>query len=189
MKKGFDFLRTKDLNLDLDINKKEKEFGINLPPFYRKFIDLFELGEDKFNLDHYLDEDEDLAQLGSICFYLNDEKIYLNDFLDVDQLFTQWKNSKEDIEWKDNKLLRIAYLGQAGFGGLYVGCNENLNWDQIWVYNADNEVKFIKITDDIFSFISRLHFTKDFSDLDEEAYSNLYKEWEEDFWRLRNDAE
>lgn len=185
MKKGFDFLRTNDLNIDL--NNMEREFGLELPPLFKRFIESFELGKDKLNIDQYLDEDEDLSYLGSIYFNQEEDKVYLNDFLDINQIFNQWKNSVEDIEWKDNKLLRIAYLGQAGFGGLYVGCNKNQNWDQIWLFNADKEIKFKKVAPDIFEFVTSLNFTKDFSDLEEESYVNLYKNWGEDFWRVRED--
>ncbi|MCK8524401.1 hypothetical protein M0D21_22675 [Aquimarina sp. D1M17] len=182
MKTGFDFLRT--IISDINISEKEVEFGLKLPFLFRKFAESFDLGENALRIDKFLDEDNDFGQLGVVFFELKSEKIFLNDFLNVEQIFVQWRNSKEDVEWAEKKLIRIGYLGQAGFGGLYIGCDENKNSDEVWLYNADSAVKFKKVAVDIFEFIKKLRFTKDFSDF-EDSYDYLFKNWGEDFWRIR----
>jgi hypothetical protein len=104
--------------------------------------------------------------------------------MDDSDILRQWDISKEEIEWKKHRLLRIALLGQVGFGGLYLGCGEN-NSDEIWIFNADSQEKFIKIDDNIFEFVRRLEFSTDFGNLEPEQYKNLFKKWGEDFWRLK----
>lgn len=69
--------------------------------------------------------------------------------------------------------MKIAILGQAGFGGLYLGCAEN-NKDEIWIYNADSDAKLIYVAKDIFSFCLLLKFSRDFSNF-EGDYSRYIK--------------
>jgi len=181
MKKGFDFFSTRLKGTEFDLS-----LIIELPSIYGMFVRCFEINSSCLRIDRFVDQDGDILSMGSIKFQLPDgsSSIYLNNFLDASDILIQWEISKEEIEWKEHRLLRIALLGQAGFGGLYLGCGEN-NSDEIWIFNADSQEKFKKIDDNIYLFIKRLEFSTDFSNLDTGDYENLYRIWGEDFWRLK----
>lgn len=156
----------------------------NLPPLICSFYSNFEIIEDRsFNVS-FLDSDNELSQLGCFSFLLEDNNpIYLNKLHSIDEIKQTFPLASKDEEWLDHNLIRIADIGQVGFGGLYVGCAEN-NLDQIWIYNSDYDVKYKKVSENIFFFLNLLTFNDEFSDY-EGNYSKLYRNWDEDFWRIK----
>lgn len=183
MQQGFDFFRTNTNNQEYELSSI-----LNLPKLFKLFVSVFEVGSNCLKTDTVLDEDEEYETIGSIRIKLFDhaDSIYLNDFIDSKVILEQWDISKNEIEWEKHELLRIALLGQAGFGGLYLGCGQD-NLDEIWCYNIDSDIQFIKLSDNIFEFVKQLEFSKDFSNIDEKEYGSLYKNWNEDFWRIKQE--
>ena len=181
MKKGFDFLKTNVGQESYDLSSI-----VQLPKLYLLFVDTYEVNSECLKIDGILDQDGDFAQIGSVKINTsnNHNGIYLNNFMDSSDILKQWDGSKEDTEWTEHTLLRIAYLGQAGFGGLYLGCGDH-NADEIWNFNADNDPQFIKLDDNIFEFIKRLEFSTDFSNIENEKYDSLYKKWGEGVWQIK----
>ena len=181
MKKGFDFFLTR-----LDSEPYDLSSIVELPVLYKLFVQCFEVNSRCLRVDKFMDHDGDIVSIGSIKFQLPEDSasIYLNNFLDHSDILRQWDISKGEIEWCEHRLLRIALLGQVGFGGLYLGCGEH-NSDEIWIFNSDREQKFKKIDSNIFEFIKRLEFSTDLSNLDHDEYEDLYKNWREEFWRIR----
>lgn len=181
MRKGFDFFKTNLGSVSYDL-----ESIIQLPKIYKLFTKSFEVSSDSLLLDGILDEDDDFERIGSIKINLqNESEIYLENFLSSSDIIEQWEVSKQETEWQQYKLLRIAFLGQGGFGGLYLGCDES-NTDEIWIYNSDNEPPFSKIDDNIFDFVKRLEFSKDFSNINDGDYQSLYKNWGDEIWKVRD---
>lgn len=181
MKKGFAFLKSKSEDSQYDLSSI-----IKTPQAFALFVSCFDVNKTSLLIDKILDRNGNLVSIGSIRFPLPNESthVYLNYFLDPSDIISQWEISKTEEEWSERKLLRIAMLGQVGFGGLYLGCGE-LNNDEIWIFNAESKPKYIKISDSIFEFIKRLEFSTDFSNIDDEEYEELYKKWSEEFWRKR----
>lgn len=180
MKRGFDFFSTRLNNEPYDLS-----LIVELPKLFKLFVQCFEVNSHCLLVDKFMDEDGDFVSIGSIQFQLDDgsSNIYLNNFLDHTEILRQWDISKEEVEWSKHKLLRIALLGQAGFGGLYLGCGEH-NSDEIWIFNSDSDQKFKKVDNSVFEFIKRLQFSTDFSNIHNDNYEKLYKKWGEEFWRL-----
>lgn len=81
-------------------------------------------------------------------------------------------------------MIRIAYLGQVGFGGLYLGCDDK-NFDEIWQYGAEDDIQFKKIDDNIFEFVKKLEFSYEYSNIEQVEYSKLIKLWNQDYWLLK----
>lgn len=179
MKKGFDFF-----SMQMDINQYDLSSIIDHPPLFEVFIQNFKLDSNSLQVDKFFDEDGDLLVVGCVRFRLSEEVFYLNKFLDPSDIINQWEIAKEETEWKEHQLLRIALLGQAGFGGLYLGCGKD-NGDQIWVFNSDRPIPFKKVDDNIFNFVKRLEFSTDFGNLEEGELNLLCKNWSEDFWRMK----
>ena len=180
MRKGFDFFKTNLGNVSYNL-----ESIVQLPKVYKLFTQTFEINSDCLVLDGILDEDNDFERIGSIKINLeNHLKIYLENFLSSSDIIEQWEITKEEVEWQQHKLLRIALLGQTGFGGLYLGCDD-FNTDEIWIYNSENEEPFIKIDNNIFDFVKRLEFSKDFSNISDDCYQRIYKNWGEEIWKIK----
>ena len=154
MKKGFVFLKTLDFDTSSLLKAKLNELSF-VPNMLKLFLSLFQTGDDCLNIDKYMDEDQDLCQLGTLVFETGNEIVYLNKFLSVDEINTEYQNSKEEEEWVSNKLLRIGLVGQVGFGGIYIGCGES-NLEEIWLYNGEKETKYVKLASNIFEFIPML---------------------------------
>lgn len=180
--KIYDFLKVKT-----DLTKSDKEVfltdGIVIPPLFYLFSSLFELGNETFKKIEYMEEE--LCQLGTWSFIVNGEDIHLDGFMSLIEIEQSFPIFSQDVEWVKHKLLRVAYLGQAGFGGLYLGCSSD-NLDEIWIFNADSKHQYTKVAENIFTFLKLISFNTEFSDY-ERDYSKLYKNWGEDFWRVRED--
>lgn len=183
MKKGFDFFKTRIEVVPYDLSSI-----VELPTLYKLFIHCFEISSNGLLLDRFMDRDGDIVNIGNIKFQLPDDSsiIYLNNFIDYTDILRQWSILKEEIEWSKHKLLRIALLGQVGFGGLYLGCGKH-NYDEIWIFNSDMDEKFKKVSENIFEFVKMLNFSDDFSNLNDIEYEQLYKNWGDDFWRVRKE--
>src|SRR5687768_9352084 len=135
MKTGFDFLKTVAPTKQLDIEMLESNHALDLPPVFKLFVRSFVLGDDKLEIDKFIDKDNDQVTLGSIVITsIENETVYLNGLMDLNTIFRQWEGSKFDVEWNEYRLIRIGYLGQAGFGGVYLGCGPQ-NSDEIWRFN------------------------------------------------------
>lgn len=182
MKKGFDFLKTNVGQESYDLSSI-----VQLPKLYLLFVDTYEVSSKSLKKDGIFDGDGDFVRIGSVKINMSNSHnvIYFNNFVDSSDILQEWNIAKGEIEWSDHKLLRIALLGQVGFGGLYLGCGDH-NADEIWIFNADDKPKFIKLDDNIFEFIKRLEFSTDFSNIKKEKYSSLYKKWGEDVWHIKD---
>lgn len=177
---GFELLKTRS-NLDkIDINGLENQYGIQLLPLYRVFIETFDIGIDKL-LDHRFlsPETENLHECSTYIY--GDGEVDFMDFNDPEQVFEIWK---------ENFYPEKGYLpiGATGLNeGLFVG-TKGENTDVIFSIRNDTEPRqFTKPCAHIFEFVKGLRVVS----LDEKylfgdiKYDNLYKKWDEDFWRVR----
>jgi len=81
MKRGFSFFQTSDSKKDLELERLEAAYNFKFPPLFRLFANSFELGDEKLQVEKYLNENGNLAMLGCIIYpsALYDEPIILND--------------------------------------------------------------------------------------------------------------
>ncbi len=186
IKKGFNFFQTKNAERYLEVENLEITYNFKFPPLFRLFANSFELGEKKLQEEKYLNKFGNLSNIGSILYPTepDSEPIFLQKFFDLNSILLQWTNAKEDIEWSNHKLIRIATLGQVGFGGLYLGCDEK-NFDEIWQFCAEDDIQFKKIDDNIFEFVKKLEFSYGYSNIEQEDYDKLVKLWNQNYWILK----
>ena len=177
MKKGLELLRTRAYNKKPDL-KKIKKNGIHLPPIYKLFFTYYKSGNflEIFNLE------KGDAKLGDYIFLSgidthNDVKIF-------DTLFGTNQIIRDNIGVFD--YLRIGYIGNEV---LLVGINDE-NEDKIFRHRFNDrtpyDLSYIKMGDNIFEYAHSFYECEINS---EEGNSLFYKNWEEDFWRIRETEE
>lgn len=187
MKSGFELFRKADSSKPSRIMELETLYNIKLPSSYRLFCGLFELG--KFRYEMYT-ENGDVNNLSycSQIYYkpkgLGENNIGITGIDDIDSVFEKRKNligyGQGDTE---RELLRIADIGRGG--GIFVGIGKN-NLDDIILHVWDEDPGYEKLADNIWEFISDIVLEPLSEDeYPEIAYSRLYKNWGEDFWRIR----
>jgi hypothetical protein len=179
------FLRFRPLPLnDKDISNYEKKYGRNLPPIFRAFSSVFEpfimgglffdkkSGElETFVSDIYCKEEKQYYEY-------DDDVMSFQEFMEPEEILRFDRNY---LGWKGDVLF-IANHGY--FGGLMVGISED-NMDKIYHSAGTTEVEFV--ANNIFEYLSKIRFVQVFFDFPNLKLNSLYKNWGEDFWRIRED--
>jgi hypothetical protein len=188
MKKGFEIIKTRALNDMPNLTELEISYSLTLPPLYKLFCNYFTGG--KLHYEEYI-INNDLTNLhycvGS--FYapkgLDGANIGLTSIYHLEEVFENRKTlagyGDEDIE---KGLIRIADIGMGG--GIFVGTHqgeEDLIFLSIW----DKEPLYEKIADNIFQFIQGIESVNipENELIGGIRFNQLYKNWGEDYWRVK----
>jgi hypothetical protein len=153
---------------ELAIDNLEKAYGILLPPIYKSFIQEFE----GIYGDVYLDSNGELTTLTYYKYEMNGADILFEDFMNVEEVLMYAKNCDT---WVENNVIPISNHSHGGTILLGVGPN---NSDKLFYEHDRGQVL---IEENIFSFLRNLTFVLNISSI-----NHLYKNWGEDFWRVRN---
>lgn len=187
MKKGFEVIKTRPINENVNIGILEEEYSIKLPMLYRVFCQYFQGGD--FASEMYqVDGKQDLAYCAGTYYEpkgKGDFNIGITSIYTLQEVFDKraklFGYGDEDIE---RGLLRIADIGMGG--GLFVGTMGDEN-DKIILCIWDNDPPYEIIADNIFHFIQGLVMDNIPEDelIQGVQHSDLYKNWGEDFWRVK----
>ena len=170
----------------LNIEELEAKSNIKLPPIYRAFITTFKAYFPNFQFD--LGESEEKVNLifpkyfsGSSKqeFSINDNSICPMDFKEPEELLLfdhddMWAGWEGDI---------IFIANHSYWGGLMLGIKDH-NADKI--YHQDGGPTKL-IANNIFEFLKDVYYVEDSDDYPNVDLSKLYRNWNENFWRLRKD--
>jgi len=171
-----------------DIIYLEKKLGFDIPLMYRVFIETFDVGNGNVIYESFLNPHKNtLVPCVSIVYQLqySDIEIYFNGFFDTEELINDWENyTKTSKEWNDYGLLRIGDIGMGG--GLFLGTKQEMR-DKIYLVVWDWDKDYEYIANNIWEYYSGLKVIEDFSNMGKYKYSQLYKNWGEDFWRVREE--
>lgn len=183
MKRGFELLQTRQVKDNIDIGKIEADYSIKLPPLYRIFVETFVLGDDLIKSDKYITSDGSHFHASYFVYEINKEVMF-GGFNDLDKTLSL----KDEIEsWSSNGYLPIGYCGFNG--GIILGIQGD-KADKIILHDFDSETEFIPIADNVFEFVRGLVLVPiDENQLKGNAkFDQLYKNWGENFWRVRDDV-
>ncbi|MFC3812135.1 SMI1/KNR4 family protein [Lacihabitans lacunae] len=191
MRKGFELIRTRELTDKINITETEKQLGFSLPPLYKFYIEHFKTGKGSFFNDFFLNSKRNEKYLLNTPLYeplKDNEKWFLSIsyFDDIDKVANDWKSYLcHEKEWSKFKFLRIADIGQGG--GLFVS-TKNEDLDVIYQVVWDWEEPYFKVADNIFELVKSF-VLPDIKGILADNYhaSKLYKNYEEDFWRVREE--
>jgi len=189
MTNGFELLKTRKIDNQLNISEFENKFGFSMPPLFKMFISTFELGPDTFKREMFLNPLRDEKYIISAPLYYplqDDEKWFLSisNFDNIEKIYQDWNSFvKNEKEWLEYGFLRIADIGQGG--GLFIGTRPE-NVDQIFQVVWDREENYFKVTESIFELVRGFELTEVDEILpDGFLKSQLYKNFGEDFWRIK----
>lgn len=163
------YLKFREVSIDLSI--LEEKYSLKLPPKFKSFVQNFEgvLG------DVYLNWHGDL-QTFSYCKYyahkLDNEDLQFTGFMQIEEVFESFTSSDS---WIENGLIPISEHDHGGC--ILVGIREE-NQDKLY-FEYSNGIEYIEV--DIFSFIKNLSLEMEYK----ENLNDVYKNWGEKFWRLR----
>lgn len=173
--KGLDHFKSRQENIEDILSSFEIENEIEFPLYYRLFLKTYEesiclpLVNDQYLQRLYLfgiNNHNDLKQIDFIKFHESEQTFdILFDGIDVADPQEMFLIAKTPLK-----------------EGIFVGVTDSFK-DKIFLYNHTDEVQFKLLANDIFEFISyfesKLETNRSFST------SQLYKNWDENFWRVR----
>lgn len=153
--------------------------GIFLPPLYKLFFTYFEVGDFMTNLfDFEKGTDEIYRITPFLTSVSSNNNMPIFDLLDDEDGIINLN--------KAYKTLSYLVIGAIQSEMLLVGIDTN-NEDRIFMYRfndrVENDPSFVKIGENIFEYIHQLKEVE--VDFCKENKHRLYKNWGEDFWRLR----
>lgn len=184
MKKGLELLNVN--NNVINISRLEEINKLRLPPIYKMFAEHFIL--DEFSSEKYLtNKNSDFFQFTGVYYEpkgLGESNIGITGLYAIEKVFENYKTlqgyTDDDVE---KGLIRIADIGLGG--GIFVGTKE-VDIDKIILHLWDREPEYETLSDNIFEFMQGMKSIQvPEAELIEATYSQLYKNYGEDFWRIR----
>ncbi|MFK7903550.1 MAG: hypothetical protein AB8B69_00420 [Chitinophagales bacterium] len=156
-----------------------EENGIFLPPLYKLFFTYFEVGDYWTLFDVEKGDDEIYNKTPFLTRVTTDFSPPV-----VNCLYTEEQIIFNDIE--DSNYIAVGYIDVEI---LLIGHNPS-NKDMVFKHRfsdrIDSDPSFVKIAENIFEYAQMLEEVE--VDFCKENKHRLYKNWGEDFWRLRNEG-
>lgn len=191
MRTGFQLIKTRLVSDKPNIAEIEVNLGFALPPLYKLFLENFETGKNSFINDIFFNTKRGENYLLNVPLYeplKDNEKWFLSvsHFENIEQVADDWKSYLcHEKEWLEYKFLKIADIGQGG--GLFVSTRKE-DLDVIYQVVWDWEEPYYKVADNIFDMIKGFILPDLRGDIaDGYQASQLYKNYGEDFWRIKQD--
>jgi hypothetical protein len=146
-------------------------------------LDVFQVGENSFNQEFYYYEIENLTY-PIFSYYLKKEDIfvYIDGFLTIEEVINTKILYDSDIDFSRLNIIQIAHTHEPDNGGIFVGTGKD-NFGKIYKVAWENDERTKFIANDIFEFIKSLQYNR--NPIRGIELNTLYKNWDEDFWRLR----
>jgi hypothetical protein len=187
-KVGFELFKTRNLNEKLDISGFEQNSQKKLPKLYRIFIETFIFEKSFFRRDCTLKDPENNTERDFMLQkYLPREGDFtVDEFLSLDRIIENLQSSTvHDDAVHPSDLLKIATTSMNQ--SILVGIGTH-NQDKIYWGRPDLQPQYIELADNIFEFIRGIVLVPiEEQNLFGYKYSQLYKNWGEDFWSVRGD--
>ncbi|MBA6156011.1 SMI1/KNR4 family protein [Tenacibaculum sp. S7007] len=182
LKRGFELLRTRPLNEKVLVS--ELEYGIELPPIFRNFTKIFDVSEVNNHIKYIYNKDREQYCAGIVYFPenydTNSDEVMFHNFHSLESTISGFE---DDDDWAEAGYLPIAMCGHSG--AVLLG-TRNEEKDCIFIQTMSQEI--YKISSNIFDFVRDLVMLEVSEEelYDEIRFEQLYKNWGEDFWRVRN---
>jgi hypothetical protein len=192
IKQGFELFRLKNRKTDANLKYSFVDYYKHpIPPkieiFYNKF-DILRGG--MISATVFIQTENKVFNVGQLNYLGNySEFIGLYDFVSIQESVESMKNSftlEDEIHQMevayiadciDNKALMVG-IGHENLDKIYLECSEHFS----------NGRRIIEVANDIFDFLGNLVLIeKESIGLGISGYNRLYKNWGEDFWRIKED--
>jgi hypothetical protein len=180
MRKGFELLKTNKENELNNIEVLEKNYGIEIPTLYKVFISNFLVGENSISYEMFHHPTFNDERYASYYIFSLKPEIDFSGFNSVENsiLFSKEIEDKENVDY--------LTIGHCSIGGILLGL-KNDKKDMIYYYDPDvYPYTHTKIADNIFGFVGGLEEVLQSEEyLEGVKFSQFYKNWGEDFWRIK----
>lgn len=191
MKGGFNLLETRRVDNYIDLIQYEELIEREIPKLYRIFLQTFLIQENCIRKELY-SHNNSLFYCGTFRYKQNkfstiypDNFIVFDDFVGIENSIDSYNENRQynhDIRVKDMLCVGIA----GGNNSIFVGLELDICDKVYFVTDSD----LYQIADNIFDFVRCIEFLSNTEDIEVMAdvpYDKLYRNWGEDFWRVRED--
>ena len=180
-------VRSIEESIDEEITAFELANNIKLPPLYKAFIQTYRTDKDALKLLSYnRGNNNSMVGFYERKFLLDEDNISLYDIFQLNEIMENMNKvyPKDDEIWKEN----LVAIGECAFQMyLMVGIGEN-NKDKIYIEAVTESQRITYLCDNIFIFFRNYIFViADYLLPNGKTTSDLYNNWGEDFWRIRED--
>jgi hypothetical protein len=185
MKRGFELLKTRSLNEKIDFKSLEAKYGINIPPLYRMFLNMFYIGEDSIYFDkYYSDEYKDFFPCSDFFYEPDRDKVMFTGFLSIENSLEIRSTAYEGDEVFSKGLIPIGHT--ASNSAIHIG-TQGEEVDKI-IFDSDSPGRFENLGINIFEFMQHIVLKplprEDI--IGRVDQSQLYRNWNEEFWRVKS---
>lgn len=154
---------------DIDLSELEKGFNLAIPPIYRSFVEVF----DSIAGDIIKAESNHLETLSYFRYVdAKGNDLMFEGFMDVADSLMYRDNSDS---WVENKVMPISSHSHGG--AIVIGYSTE-NMDKLYF---EYDQGLVLLENHIYSFIRNLNFVV----LEDFPKASIFKNWGEDFWRVR----
>ena len=192
MKQGLELFKVRTANF-VDIEALEKKFKIVIPPIYRLFIQNF---EEEISVDRYFHPISNRELKCNAIKFINDDggiddddRVTFKNFGKTEESLEMYFSGNhywDELYDEEGDLLPI---GSSQSSDIFALGFKGKRKDQIIMFDELHPDGLWKVSDNIFEFIRRLRLVELNSLYHNKQYSQLYKNWGEDFWRIRGEKE
>ncbi|WP_276504382.1 SMI1/KNR4 family protein [Terrimonas pollutisoli] len=182
MKSSFNLLVSRNIDDGVgEIELLEKQFNFKLPPLYKLFAQSFYLGEKYIKREVFLSPTyHEYFPCTTYNFYHNGEDIGFSHFIEIQKAFSVYASGGLSDFLSDNMFFPIA---SSDGNGLYLG-TQTSSIDKIFWDRAD-AMEPRMIANNIFEFVRGIQIKPASTLYGDVLFSQLYKIWDEDFWRVK----
>ncbi|MEM6967488.1 MAG: hypothetical protein AAF573_22180 [Bacteroidota bacterium] len=171
LKRGFELLKTRPVDDSIDISFLEDKYSFKIPYKYRLFAETFYLNS--LNKGEFIKDVGKMSEIKLNRVTTNAKDYYFDDLFPLDFCMSSYV---ENDFWYEKKYMQIG--GGPPDGGLLL-CVSGNDSDKI-IYNNGHNYEIVSF--DIFDFFRNVIVE---ATIDSDKLKNLYKNWGENFWRLK----
>jgi hypothetical protein len=194
LKKGFDLFKTRTVNDEVSFDHLEKKIGFKIPPLFKLYHQTFKVDIQQKDFFYDLNGEKRLF-LSQNYFELGLKNAGINKFVSYEVLvnydellnnYLKYNVPNDEINFfYERRLLPICNSDRynRNGGGIGVGTQEG-EVDKIILIKDASKNESLIIADNIFSFVKGMSSFVAWEDVDTNL---LYKNWGEDFWRIRDE--
>ncbi len=189
IKKSFHLFEPRGINENLDVELFEKGNSLKLPVLFKEFLK-------SFHINKLLTEEYSLPQYrytfgtGELNYVPKIEDLFLGEMFSLEKGL---EVRKRLYSMADEVFIEGYFpFGEDGTGHfiLMVGIGEN-NFEKIYIESPDQSFqegeRFTLLANNIFEFIRGFEYVERGKLNNDVSYHQLYRNWGEDFWRVRED--
>jgi hypothetical protein len=185
------------LNL-LKLRNKEKinwesieHSGRVIPPAVKLFFDLYD-HKSLYDINEVKYWDRHLNKLSQFCDYIHSSHdILLDKFFDPDQFYDMLEIMLDATDEIDQEVINkgIIPIGVGSSDYLLLVGNQIDNMDYIYYFVRWEDEPLIYVASNIFEFMGDMKVIPREGYIKGGSISDLYRNWNEDFWRIRGEEE